>query len=98
MSQNGRLGIVSLDQLVLGSLPHQPGELSVEGVIHCGKGVAGRRKPLGQILSHPHPLSALPGAHQHGHHRMTELPQVKPAPNATRSTTVPRLTRPSLIA
>ena len=59
------------------------------------EGVARRRKALREIASHADLLRALARAQQHGHHRTTVAPQVKPAPNATSRISMPGLSRPS---
>ncbi len=86
-------------ELVLGTLPHEPGQLLVPSASSMDdEHVACLGKPVGEILAHPHPLRSLTRAHQHTHHRTTALPQVNPAPNATKSRSEPGPTLPSLSA
>src|SRR4051812_41084233 len=85
-------------ELVLRPFPHDPGEGDTQRVIDRGERIPGSREPLGQILAHADSLRALARAHDHGHHRMTALPQVNPAPNATSRMTEPGFTRPSAMA
>ena len=98
VGQDRGLGVVGEGQLVLRALPHQPGERAAERVIDGREGFPRRRKSLGEVLPHADLLRPLAGAHQHGHHRMTALPQVNPAPKATSSRSEPGFTRPSVIA
>jgi hypothetical protein len=82
-------------ELVLGSLPHEARERDAERLVDGLERLAGGREALGEVAPHPDALRALSGAHQHAHHRMTALPQVNPAPNATSRITEPGRTRPS---
>src|ERR1700674_4093812 len=98
MGEDRGLRVVGEGELVLGPFPHEPGKAGIERLIDGREDVPGFREPLGEVLSHADPLGALAGAHQHSHHRMTALPQVNPAPNATSRSNDPGFTRPSVIA
>src|SRR6185503_9415359 len=98
MGQDGGLCVVGAGELLFGPLPHDPRERDTERVVDGGERVARGREPLGQIVAHADALGALARAHEHAHHRITALPQVKPAPNATIRTTDPGPTRPSATA
>lgn len=80
---------------ILGAFEHQRGKRGTEGVIDGLEGLPGSRKPVRQILPHPHPLRALARAEPDGaYHFTTMLAQVNPAPNATSSTVIPGCKRP----
>ena len=94
MGQDGGLGIVGQGQLALGPLPHDPRQPDAQGLVDPGEGIARGREPLGEILAHPDLLGPLAGTEHDGYHRITALPQVKPAPKATSRTSIPGLRRP----
>src|SRR4051812_18114281 len=98
MGQDGRLGVVRASELLLRSFPHDAREGNTERLVDGREGVSSCRKPLRQILPHADSLGALTRAHEHGYHRITELPQVKPAPKATSRRSEPDFTRPSAMA
>ena len=98
MGQDGGLGVVGQGQLVLGAFPHQAGEGGAQRFVDGRERIPGGRKSLGQVLAHSDLLCPLAGTHHHGHHRMTVLPQVNPAPKATSSRSEPGFTLPSVMA
>ena len=98
MGQDGGLGVMGQGQLLLRAFPHQAREGGAQRFIDGRERIPGCRESLGQILAHSDLLCPLPGTHHHGHHRMTVLPQVNPAPKATSRRSEPDFTLPSVMA
>ncbi len=98
VGEDRRLRVMGAGQLLLGPFPHDAGQRDPERLVDGAEGVARGRKSLGEILPHADALRALARTHQDRYHRTTALPQVKPAPNATSSTSDPGPTRPSATA
>ena len=71
----------------------ESGTPSVSSIAPKVSRAAGKRSA--RSFPMPTRLRSLARAHQHRHHRTTALPQVKPAPNATSSTSEPGPMRPS---
>ena len=97
VSQDRGLGVPGLLQLLLGPLPHDPGERHAppQRMVGGDERVPGGGKPLGQIPRHADLLRPLSGKEEQTHHRMTIAPQVKPAPKLTSATSAPGNRRPS---
>ncbi len=87
------LGVVRGRQLVLRTLPHDPGKVDVECRIRALENLPGHRERPGQIASHAHVLGPLP-REEDPYHLSTAEAHVKPAPNAAMSTWSPRFSRP----
>src|SRR5258708_523920 len=99
--QNRRLGILSQLQLCFRAVEAELGERKAQSCVHFFKDLSGRRKVIGQVLSHAHLLRALAGKEKSyrsnrshrpisfSYQRMTTPPHVTPPPTEAISTTSP---------
>src|SRR5688500_7330680 len=97
MSEKRGLRVVGGGELILRAVPAKAGKRSVEHVVSFLERQPRLGIRLRKVAPHTDVLRALTRKQQ-SYQRSTADPQVNPAPNATRSTLSPGLTRPASTA